>query len=140
MTKPRDFKYNSDYMSMGQSENVRTFTASVPQGTYQVSGGIIQPLIDQLSFNIPATKGAVEEYVLEYGGNKFNARSLSILPTASTGVNSGNSYVLAWRLNETTVRITIARIHRNASVITPDPAPAISLNVRLVTFRPPNLT
>lgn len=140
MTKPNDFRYNSDYMSMGQTSSVDTFNVSVSQGSYQRSGSYIQPIVDNLDFDIPATDGAVEEYLIEFRNVKYSNKVLYISRTASTGVNSGTVIVVVWRLNASKIRVTIVRQHRFGTFTTLDPAPAVSLGIRVTTFKPPNLT
>lgn len=141
MTKPSDFIFNSDYLALAETGR-QSFYVSVPSFGYDQREGF-----DAVTFyNVDLTtdevvKGSIDEfYVTINGQHTFfgdTYSSLTLYPGPPGVFDDAHWFLELYRVNSKTIRVALVYIPELWSQGAK--TDAITLNITVCSFRPPNV-
>lgn len=76
MTKPSDFIFNSDYLTIAQVSTTKPTTVYFPSSTFPVESQTLKSFHIDREIYSPAVAGAVDRIIIEYNGVKYVADEL----------------------------------------------------------------
>lgn len=142
MTKPNNFIANSDFLALAQTGRSDEFVVNFPAKVYPSQGYNFWDADNYQDFYFPTVKGAIDKYRIKIDGASWViGNSLTQVPNfnQNTMQNENGGYmILIYRLNANTIRVRCVRIAPGGTFSAVPTAPAVSLRVRGVAFRPPN--
>jgi hypothetical protein len=125
MTKPSEFKLNTDYLALAQVSDAE-FTAVFPPETFQ--GGQVYDRTQD--FTLTATKGAIDRVLISHNGSDYTVGSALTISTAPILT------LFVYRPNSSTLRI---RLHEYTSSSSGYAMPMQTIKVKISSFKPPNV-
>lgn len=142
MTKPSDFIFNSDYLTLAQVSKTAPYTVHYPSRVYPTEGGQMKPISVEYEIISPAVAGAIDRIQITYKGITYNSSQYYRPPNV---VISGGNYwqdqywvFTVYRKNQKTL---VARCDF-VPPLSASPVPSTSdltFIVSAVSFRPPNV-
>ena len=130
MTKANDFNFNTDFLSLAQT-GVSNFTVVFP--AEHINPGY--PEYRTRDVTLPATQGAIDRILISHNGGEYVVASFyRLAPTTPGGVVEG--HVSFYRTSPTNMRV---RLYIHTSYTYGYDMPTHTFNVRVVSFKPPNV-
>lgn len=139
MTKPSDFIFNSDYLSLAET-NRGAFNVVIPSMPYDQFGGFDTVTQYTTTIQYTATASAIDEFQITYDGKTWFGDSI-YNPFYSTGPGpydySPSWIVLIYRKSATTLEIKA--VFTPAHESTGAQTPMLAFYIKACSFRPPNV-
>lgn len=126
--KPSDFILSSDYLSIAQISS-GDYTVNVSSGTLPANGGNTEQNFD---FSTTAQNGAIDRVLISKDGGRYYVGSYrSINPATNV-----YGFISVYRTSATNIRAQVVLENQSTSQVT---YPAITFNIKVFNFVPPNV-
>ena len=142
MTKPSDFIFSSDYLTIAQVNKTEPQTVFFPARQFPTESGTVKPFSVEYELYSPATPGAIDRIQMVYNGTTYCCSQFYRPPdiTVTGGVPwISESWVFSvYRKDEKTL-VARGDFIPPSSSGTPPTVPALTFTVSAVTFKAPNV-
>lgn len=137
MTKPNDFIFNSDYLSLAETDR-KNFTIVIPAMPYTQVSGFDSTTQYSTTIQCKATASAIDEFQITYNGKTWFGDSL-YYPPHFTGVYEWEPYWILIIHRKDADSIELNAIFVPSYESSGATTPLLTLGITVCSFRPPNV-